>query len=252
MNMKTYGKLLLVVASAVTLCLSLVAPPQVRGNDKAAANTTTDRAASMDHKFATCLILENQNEVAAARIAAQRSQNPAVKDFANMMMKEHQEFIEKLEKFGGTDLRSRLAAAGQAGQNAVNGDRTAPDAAQTETAPRANRPEGSAVAAGEHGAKFMQIKREIADECRSSTQRELSSKSGIEFDKCYVGMQIGAHMYMVDSLKVLERHASAELRPIIAEGREVAQTHLDHAKKLMKSIDAAPAVRTSATESKTR
>jgi predicted outer membrane protein len=83
----------------------------------------------------------------------------------------------------------------------------------------------------------MQIKHEIADQCLASTRRELESKSGSEFDECYVGMQVGAHMKMADALTVLERHASPELQPVLRKGLETVRTHLDHAKKVKKSLD---------------
>lgn len=87
------------------------------------------------------------------------------------------------------------------------------------------------------GNELMQIKQEIADRCLASAQRELNAKQGKEFDKCFIGMQIGAHMHMVDTLSVFNNHASAELQQVIEEGLKTSQQHLEHAKMLAKKLD---------------
>ena len=84
-----------------------------------------------------------------------------------------------------------------------------------------------------HGG-VLNLKREIADQCLASAHRELDNKSGKEFAQYYIGMQIGAHMYVVDAMTVFQRHASPELRQTIAAGEETAQGHLQMAKNIMK------------------
>jgi predicted outer membrane protein len=84
---------------------------------------------------------------------------------------------------------------------------------------------------------FEQIKLELADTCLESAQRALQEEKGAEFDKCYMGMQIGAHMKMIDTLKVFEKHSSPELQQVLRKGEQTAQKHLDQAKKLMKDVD---------------
>src|SRR5436190_847185 len=39
----------------------------------------------LDRQFAACLILDNQNEIAAAKLAEKRSKSPEVKKFAQML-----------------------------------------------------------------------------------------------------------------------------------------------------------------------
>lgn len=99
------------------------------------------------------------------------------------------------------------------------------------------------VAAGAHGtadgsvAKIIQIKEELTKQCIESAQRELSQKQGREFDKCFMGMQVAAHMEMLDTLTVYKNHASSELQQVIEEGLQTTKQHLEHAKQLAKKTD---------------
>lgn len=187
---------------------------------------------NLDSHFAACLVLQNQNEIAVAKLAEQRSKSPEVKKFAQMLQKDHQQFLGDVEKFGGTQFRDRRPAASTASGEEPKAQ---PSPARAATNPAQSARPGQAAAADDD--QHLQIKREIADECIASAQRELSSKEGREFDACFVGMQIGMHQMLVDELKVLERHASAELQPTLKKGRESAQSHLERAKEIMKDID---------------
>jgi predicted outer membrane protein len=84
---------------------------------------------------------------------------------------------------------------------------------------------------------MMKIKEEIAQQCLASAQRELEQKSGKEFDQCFMGLQIAAHMKMADSLTVFQRHASGELKTTLGEGLQTTQQHLAKAKEIMKALD---------------
>ncbi|MGQ0636594.1 MAG: DUF4142 domain-containing protein [Planctomycetaceae bacterium] len=212
---------------------------------KAVAGAPT-QAGGLDSHFAACLVLANQNEISIAKFAEQRAKDNDVKQFAQKLQKDHQQFLKELERFAGSDFRDRTDADISQPADRARAQAPATTAAPVETQQRpataaGQRPQPPVRSGGPEGdlaQTFLQIKREIADECRASAHRELSSKQGKEFDACFVGMQIGAHWAMVDELKVLERHASPELQALLRKGRESAQMHLDHAKKLMKDVDA--------------
>src|SRR5690606_5885149 len=61
------------------------------------------------------------------------------------------------------------------------------------------------------------LARDLGRECLATARRELEQKSGADFDKCYVGMMIAAHMDAVDKLEVFRNYASGELRQVIME-----------------------------------
>ena len=73
----------------------------------------------------------------------------------------------------------------------------------------------------------------------SSTKEELSNKSSHEFDHCYMGQQIVAHMKVIDELKVLRNYASNDLRQKIDKELETAQHHLKMAKQIEEKTEQA-------------
>jgi len=78
---------------------------------------------------------------------------------------------------------------------------------------------------------------QIKQECVASFTKELNSKQGAEFDKCYLGGQIMAHMAMIDTLKVADQYASADLKQTLQQARQSSEQHLQKAKDLMKQVE---------------
>ena len=91
-----------------------------------------------------------------------------------------------------------------------------------------------------HIVQLVAIHREIADECLKSGKKELGEKQGNEFDKCYMGMQVAAHMKMLDELKVLKNHVSSQLAQDLEQSIETTEHHLSEAKKIMEEIKDKP------------
>ncbi len=222
-----------VVLAAVSCgSIALVAEDRPAKSPEAAEKAAKPQRSQMDSHTAACLILDNQNEVLAAQLAEQKSENKDVQAFAKMMQKDHQKFIAALEKFGGKELASRLKSDAK---TAAEPDKGKPVTVVARK-PIADE-EAKPSVAGLPAEKMLMIKQEIADECLATMRKDLEAKSGFEFDACYVGLQIAAHMHMIDSLKVLARHTSDDLKPVLEQGRETAQMHLEAAKKLMHGLD---------------
>lgn len=186
-----------------------------------------EKADQFDHHVAQCLIMGNQNEVAAAKIAQKKGTSDEVKKFADNMIKDHEQFTADLEKFAGHNYRHRD------GDVRAKGDGTKRAAATEDKKAHA----GKDGEHHDHMAKMMRIHEELADQCRASVQRELDGKQGKAFDECYIGMQIGAHMKMVDELTVMARHVSPDFKTVLEKGLHTAQQHLDNAKQVMKDIN---------------
>ena len=103
------------------------------------------------------------------------------------------------------------------------------------------RDDRATVAAGrQQPFNWVTIHREIADECLQSSKQELNDKQANEFDKCYMGMQIAAHMKMVDELKVLKNHVSSQFSQDLEKTLETTEHHLKEAKKIMEEIKDQP------------
>jgi predicted outer membrane protein len=192
-----------------------------------------------DQEIAAIKLAHCRNEVELAKFAQQKSQNEQVKQFAAKMVKEHEQACKDLEKWAGDYARSDNRA----------GDRTdRPDAAAT--TPRTGNVQ---VEAGKGGVavdvnadrtsertsgnlNWVAIHQQIAAKCLASAKRELGSKEGAEFDKCFMGMQLAAHQKVVDSDQVFVNYVSAENRDEIEKCMEMANSHLKEAKGIMEGL----------------
>lgn len=184
-----------------------------------------------DRTIAACVALDNQTEIAISKFAEEKLQHEKAKEFAGMMVKDHQAFLTKLQKF-----------APNAGQEDISADAAGEQAAAPDSKVP-GKPEAGRSTAGfrgdpNGGLDMMQIHREMAQQCLNSAKKGLSDKKESEVDACFIGWQIATHGMMQDKLTVLERHASGELAKVLAEGRDTAQKHMQAAEKIMEELTA--------------
>jgi putative membrane protein len=152
-----------------------------------------------------CLIDANNGEVTLANIATQRAQSNDVKEFAQQMIKDHTAAAKSFEQLQA-NMKQQL---------------------------RPQNPNFTPVAAA-----LFEIRQEIDRQCLADAQRELEQLSGNDFDRCYVGMQVGAHMHLAAELTVLKNHVtSPELKKGLEDASQTVAQHLDHAKKIMKQLE---------------
>lgn len=272
------------------------AQDQVRNNqnrdnqarENQAQRGQTDRATGAhgqqvsDQEIAQCLIIDNNGEVTMAEFAQQKAQNPQVKQFAQMLVKDHGAFIQKLEQFAGKgdSVQLRGFRSGREGQqpgrltparpNQPNetDDATPNPNPQKQEQPRAGttpQPQQDQVAQRDENARdpanrdqnaqgrrgaagqargdiaqgsWVGIKQQISDNIGAQMKKEMESLEPNEFDHAYLGSQIYCHMAMVETLKVLEQHASSDFKQVLQEGQQSAQKHLEHARQLMDEVKA--------------
>jgi predicted outer membrane protein len=180
--------------------------------------------------------VDNHGEVAAAKIAQQRAENSQVKRFAEQMIEDHGQFIEKLQRFAGGPQAGGRPAGGQ--QDRPQRDRAEQPQSNRQAQTEGAQPAAQAEAGGARGGlNFVALKRELGQQCLESTRKELESKEGREFDKCFMGMQVMKHMQAIDTMKVFRNHASPQLAQALDEGIRTAQTHLEHAKEIAKQLE---------------
>jgi predicted outer membrane protein len=194
---------------------------QFRGNQNAGAQNQ-----DVQKYIAGCLLSKNQAEVEINQFAQQQAQNPEVKEFAQQMVKDHQKLVQELQqiasKHGGqatdrTRTATSLDATGQADTNAS----------------------AAAGAANSNSAvdQLLALERQITKQCTQAVRDELQQKQGAEFDKCYIGSQIGAHMSMVAALEVLSQQGPEQIQQVAQKAQPIVQQHLDHAKMLAKQLE---------------
>jgi predicted outer membrane protein len=90
------------------------------------------------------------------------------------------------------------------------------------------------MAGGQH--QLLNIEREARQQCLALTEDELQKLRGDEFDKAYLGQQLGGHIQMVAVLQVAERHVSPELQRIVEQQRQTAEKHLDQLRQLKQEL----------------
>jgi len=202
--------------------------PQAGAQQRTANKPTAGQPGSdPDHFIAAALLIGNESEVALGQFAAEHSKDPQVQKFADMMVKEHSEVAQDLAKWA-PDASLGIAKSG--GTRAKSGND-----ATTRTA-RAGQDENQADNAGGRSFDMLQVHKKIAQRCIDSSKKELGSKEGAEFDKCYVGQQIVLHQQMIDKASVLREYASPDLQASIDKGLDGAKEHLDHAKQLIEKL----------------
>jgi predicted outer membrane protein len=220
----------------------------------------------LDHYITDCLINGNQAEIALARIAQQRATDPQVKQFAEKMIHEHSMFMNKLRgengnaANGAADQSRQIQPvaneqpAAQQPNNAqpnnrqVNGAESTARTAAGEEGVTVRTP-GAQVTVGQGNAndnnhrgaarQFLEVEKEVHQQCLQSKTRELSQKEGAQFDRCYMNSQVAAHMGMADHLIVFSRYASPALQAELNEGLQTTQQHLAHAKQIAERLDGA-------------
>lgn len=209
------------------------APKRAEGNaaTRTERSATDQQAKGADMTIAQCLAISNQEEIALAKLATQHSQNPEVKKFAESMVKDHEQFLSDLRKFGAGEIALRLRAAAGERQDLARQERRA------DTKERISQIESQRTAAREAGGlNFIEVKREMAEKCLQSAEKNWSKHQGAEGDKCFAAQQVVLHQQMLDGLEVLGKHASPELRAVIDKGISSTQQHLTHAEQLAKEL----------------
>lgn len=238
-------RLPLVFSFVVASCISGFATGQEQKQNQT-PNTKAPNGAQvgeeeLDHHLAACLAIDNQKEIAFSRFAGKTSTNDEVRDFAAMMVADHSKFLKKLAAFVPDLTRDELLTTSLS------------EASDTTSNSRLrDEPQRGVAADRSHSAgKAGRIKLEVAQACLRSAESDLGEKRGAEFDKCFMTVQVLAHKEMAGTLKVFEKHASADLAKLIKEAQSTTREHLEHAEKLAKRIEDAY-VRTAAREANTK
>jgi predicted outer membrane protein len=100
--------------------------------------------------------------------------------------------------------------------------------------------------------QFLQIQKEVQAQCLQSMTRELSQKEGVQFDRCYMNCQVGAHMKMADELTVYSKHVSENLQATLQEGLQATTQHLAMAKQIAERLDGGTTARAAARNQNTQ
>jgi predicted outer membrane protein len=215
----------------------------------------SERGGFTDAQLAGWLAVDNENEVALAKLGQERSQNQQVKELSQKLAEAHSQMLTKLQQFAGAggasgevretrrerrgeERRGERGAENPKPENATDNpkpDKPAGDAA-SETTTRTT--ERTTIREGRRGgADIVALKRELGEACLQTARQKLEEKEGAEFDKCFIGGQIMGHMQAIDTMKVFKRHASPELAQVLDAGIQAATDHLQQAENIAKQFE---------------
>ncbi len=161
------------------------------------------------------LAIANKAEIEIAELAVEKTETPEVRQFAQRMIDEHTDFMEKLKQFAPHERAADTA--------------TAADDPQATTAE-------TAVALDEHD-KMKQVKKRAIAYKLSLTKQILNQHEGQDFDMGFLGQQIFAHIDMLAVLHAVKDEGNAEFQDLVKEGLETAEEHLTEARRLAKTLE---------------
>ena len=189
-----------------------------------------------EHTLAACVAIANQEEVAIAKMAADKAKSKDVKEFAKMLADDHQGFLKKLQRFAPEAQETLQAASSQ-----PNPSRVQPVGGAAQPQAQAAQPGQpiQQVAAQTDGTQVdvIQLHREVAQQCLADAKKKMGEMDGDKFDICFIGHQIAKHEEMKTKLTVFQRHASGEFAQLLATGLQTTETHLKKAEDIMKDLD---------------
>ncbi len=221
----------------------------------AGTQSANAQSSALEQHIATCLALGNEEEVAMAQFAQQRATNPEVKQFAQEMIRQHEQAIQQMQQampqLASMNLKLTSSASGQSGAassrtgaestgNATaEADRsTATGETASSTTSTAGNQRGAAAGGGQH--QMVEFARTAKQNCLRLSEQSLGKKQGAEFDKAYIGQQIVAHTSMLAELQAAQQFASgSQLQPLIQQGTQMTEQHLAHAQSIMQQLEAA-------------
>ncbi len=190
---------------------------------------------SSNDSIAACLAIDNQEEIQLAQLAKDKAKNSQVKEFATMLVEEHKTCLAAINK--AAPASSQLGMLKDA--NTTSTRSTNENAQQNRNQTGTNTSTSNQPSGGTNGSTLdvVQLHREMAEQCLMDSKEMLSEKKDAEFDKCFVGMQLAKHAGMKTKLTVLQKHATGELKNVIADGLEKTKKHLKVAENLMNQLD---------------
>lgn len=192
-----------------------------------------------------------------------RLDNEQLKQYAQMLVKEHQACNLKLRESSGLNIGNNRSSDVRQSQTTPNTRENTPQTARDENRVAQNTPRTDTGAkAGENteqknaargegrreGAEagnrnamvpgqLVQIMDQACDTSLNMTKEMLQKYEGQNFAMVFFGQQCVAHMMMLAELQAIQSHGPEELKSLAGETAGKVQTHLDKAKQLAKQLE---------------
>ena len=210
--------------------------PAQAGQRVVANKPVADGMQSTDRTIAQWLATCNDEGIALARLAAKKAEHKSVREYAEMLIRDHSNGLTQLEHFGAVAVRLDDEANREA-LTAAKSERGAAPPLQRPTGRTAQRDRHAKCR--RHGSSWAELLGSPMRNRRKGRRlREAawSEKKANEADMAFVGEQCAAHQQMIDTQKVLRQYASPELQAAIDKATQTSESHLERAKQLIHSL----------------
>lgn len=189
----------------------------------------------MNAQLADCFLIQNREEIELARFAVDHAKDERVKKFAQTMILDHEAFRDKLKGFAG---HSDQILGQQTSPATTNLTPIVPLPTDTPTfrleGKRGNRIDvtASKVPSGSISEDWFQMELNAAQKCRKMSQESLGKLSGIQFDRAYMGSQMGMHIGLLSKLQAADEFATGDLHQVLHDAQTTVDQHRTHAEEL--------------------
>jgi len=221
-----------IVAASTLAVGSLRADEPATRQQNQAARPAAGEQDPLAEYFAAKLLLANKAEIALSKIAEQRSQNAEVKQLAAMLIRDHEKLDQQI---------AQLAPQAAAKFAARTGRRTTetPEQIRTSEQTRTGAREQAAGENSAHGVltRLCQIEHKACDIHTEHCKAMLERYQGQDFDMAYLGMQIGAHTWLLSELEAIGNVGNSEFQALVTEARQSVEQHLTKAKQLAQKLE---------------
>jgi predicted outer membrane protein len=175
------------------------------------------RANDGDKVLASWLQVACSNEITLAGVALKQGQNSDVRAFAQAVIDANTAFVAKLKPYApaASDVPDEAFPHDAAGK-------------KTTTPAR----ELGVAKPFDHVALI----RDLGKKCLQSQSAMLAAKTGADFDRCYMQMQVAAHGRSADMIEVFETYATEPMRAVLVDGRQAVTKHLERATRLCQQV----------------
>ncbi len=182
---------------------------------------TDQQADQLAAYFADKILLANHCEKELSKIAQERSQNAEVKQFAQALIDDHMRLDQHLAQIAPQAV-ARFAEHHRA--------RAAGEPIQVRT---------SAEERAEHDVltQLRAINHRAAQKNLALSKQLLEQYQGQDFDMAFLGMQIGAHAWLLSELEALEGVGPSEFQQFVASTSKQVEEHLERAQALSKKFE---------------
>lgn len=188
--------------------------------------------------FASKLVLCNNAEIQIGQMAAKKSTNSEVKQFAEMLATDHAKFNEQLKPFVASYSEQPIAITEKT--NTTNPSAIAADGVRLDQDP-ANSKTQKETSLRLDTQSTLQSLYEVCDATHknhlAACTEMLTKKSGKEFDKAFVGSQIVGHMQLLAELKALETRSGNEFQTVVRGAIKSVEAHMQAAESLCKTME---------------